>query len=327
MTTTSATASAASEEALAAPGNGVKAGRKSGAKKDKKKAKKPTKKDAKGKKDKKAKKKTTKKPTKKTMPADKFVLYQESVQNAEFEARFFRRAYRKNRGRTPAILREDFCGTALICAEWVKRLPEGRAYGVDLDQPTLDWGREHNIDPIGDDAARVELIHGDVRHGHKLPFRPDVVAALNFSYCCLKQRADLKAYFQSVFDSLDEDGVFILDCYGGPEAQQPQVEITEYDGFDYEWDQDTFNPITGEAVCYIHFKIKGGPRLEKAFRYDWRVWTLPELADLLAEVGFARTDVYWEGSDKNGEGNGVYKISTKGDDSDAWIAYLAAAKR
>lgn len=342
MTNTDATASAVSEAAAAAietdgaaapsaTGRKPKAAAKDVAreqkrakKKDKAKAK-AKKKAAKGK-DRKKDGKRAKKKTK--MPADKFILYQESVQNSEFEVRFFQRAYRKHRGRTPSILREDFCGTALVCAEWVKRLPEGRAIGVDLDQPTLDWGRTHNIDPIGDDAARVELRCADVRDGDKSDVRPDVVAALNFSYCCMKRRADLRDYFASVYRSLDDDGIFVVDCYGGPEAQQPQVEITEYDGFDYEWDQDSFNPITAEATCYIHFKVKGGPRLEKAFHYDWRVWTLPELTDILEEVGFQKTDVYWEGTDKKtGEGNGVFRISTKGDDSDAWIAYVAAAKR
>ncbi len=345
MTNTAETANAVSEAAAAAeietsgiatpkrkPARPPKkdAAKKSTSKKDRAKKAKGKKagrktdgaKSAKGKKkDKKGKKKTK-------VPADKFVLYQESVQNSEFEVRFFQRAYRKFRGTTPSVLREDFCGTALVCAEWVKRLPEGRAIGVDLDRPTLDWGRTHNIEPIGDDAARVELVCADVRDGDKRDVRPDVVAALNFSYCCMKRRADLRDYFASVYRSLDDDGIFVLDCYGGPEAQQPQVEITEYDGFDYEWDQDSFNPITAEATCYIHFKVKGGPRLEKAFRYDWRVWTMPELTDLLEEVGFQRTDVYWEGTDKKtGEGNGVFRISTKGDDSDAWIAYVAAAKR
>lgn len=275
-----------------------------------------------GKKKGRTKRKTAKKSA---VNADKHHLYQESVQNPDFEVSFFNRVYRKFHGKPAERLREDFCGTALLAAEWVKK--GGEALGVDLDGPTLEWGREHNITPLGEKAAKLHILQDDVRKAHEHSFKPDIVAALNFSYFIFKQREDLKAYFASVYRSLPKGGVFLLDIYGGPEAQQAQVEITEYDGFDYEWDQDTYNPITGEVVCHIHFKVKRGPDMRKAFSYDWRLWSMPEVRDILREVGFAEHDVYWEGTDKEtGEGNGVYRLSKKGDDADAWIAYIACKK-
>ena len=66
--------------------------------------------------------------------------------------------------------------------------------------------------------------------------------------------------------------------------------------------------------------------MKNAFRYDWRLWALPETCDLLAECGFRKTVVYWEGTDKDGEPNGVYKPSRKGDLAPAWVAYIIALR-
>jgi hypothetical protein len=54
---------------------------------------------------------------------------------------------------------------------------------------------------------------------------------------------------------------------------------------------------------------------------------LPELQELLTEAGFARTQVYWEGTDrKSGEGNGIYTPTKSGEADAAWICYLSAEK-
>ena len=137
----------------------------------------------------------------------------------------------------------------------------------------------------------------------------------------------LKQYFQGVHDALEKDGIFTLDLYGGPDAQVAQEESTEQDpGFDYVWDQDEYNPITGETKCYIHFDLPNGKRMKRAFEYDWRLWSLPEVRDLLDEIGFKKVDVYWEGTDEDGEGDGNYEISLEGDTATAWVAYIVAVK-
>jgi hypothetical protein len=71
--------------------------------------------------------------------ADKHVLYQESVQSPESDAGFFTRYFKKLAGRPLRILREDFCGTALLCCEFVRLHGDNIAIGVDLDVPTLRW--------------------------------------------------------------------------------------------------------------------------------------------------------------------------------------------
>ena len=121
-----------------------------------------------------------------------------------------------------------------------------------------------------------------------------------------------------------EKGLARLDIYGGPEAQVPQIEEREVEGFEYLWDQDDFNPITGDIRCYIHFQFPDGSRLDNAFSYNWRLWSLPETCDLLRECGFRKVIVYWEGTDKDGEPSGVFQPDLKGDLAPSWVSYIIA---
>ena len=267
-----------------------------------------------------------------TTRRDKHSLYQLAVQAPDFEVGFLQRVYRKARGKKPLRLREDFCGTALLAAEWVRRVRGGVAIGLDLDRPTLDWGLEHNIAPLGRHAERIELLEQNVLDTPDWP--SDVTVAFNFSYCIFKERDLLLSYFKSILESLADDGIFVLDLYGGPEAQVAQEEErpideedVEHEEFTYVWDQASYNPITGDAVCHIHFDFPDGTRMRRAFTYDWRLWSLPEIRDLLRDAGFQHVDVYWEGTDlETGEGNNVFRPSLKGDDSASWVTYIVAVK-
>jgi len=249
-------------------------------------------------------------------------LYEQSVQNVEFEVGFIERVYRKEFGHRPHSLREVFCGTALLSAAWVARRRDNIALGVDLDGPTLDWGRRNNLAPLGERGAAVTLIEDDVRNVAGPPV--EVTAATNFSWWGFKTRAELQAYFQSACAGLADEGMLLLDCFGGPEAQVPQIEERELEGFTYLWDQDDFNPITNEIRCMIHFDFPDGSRMKNAFRYDWRLWTLPETCEILRASGFRKTVVYWEGTDGDGDPSGVFRPSTKGDLAPAWVAYILA---
>lgn len=254
--------------------------------------------------------------------ADLHWLYEQSVQNVSHEVEFMDQIFEENFGRKPGLLREDFCGTALLCSEWVKERSGNTALGVDYDGPTLEWGRTNNVDPLGDRAAAVTLIQDDVRK--VLEPKADIVAATNFSWWGFKTRAALGEYFKLAHASLRDEGMLLLDCFGGPEAQVPQIEERDVDGFDYLWDQDTFNPITNEIECMIHFKFPDGSKLDQAFKYDWRMWTLPETCELLEDCGFRKTVVYWEGTDEDGEPNGIFLPDRKGDLAPAWVAYILA---
>ena len=65
--------------------------------------------------------------------------------------------------------------------------------------------------------------------------------------------------------------------------------------------------------------------MQRAFSYDWRLWTLPEVKDALVEAGFAHVDTYWEGDDESGtSGNGIFRKSARGENCAAWVTYLVA---
>ena len=40
------------------------------------------------------------------------------------------------------------------------------------------------------------------------------------------------------------------------------------------WDQKVFEPVTGRAVCHIHFKFPDGSRIQKGFTSNLRLWFL-----------------------------------------------------
>ncbi|MBN2192385.1 MAG: methyltransferase domain-containing protein [Polyangiaceae bacterium] len=256
--------------------------------------------------------------------ADRHDLYQRSVQNPEEEAKFVAKTFRALRRREATALREDFCGTAAFCCAWVRLLPElNRATGLDIDREVLDWGRTRNLAGLGELADRVTLREQDVRESTPAEF--DVVTAFNFSYWLFKTRPALREYFEAVHRSLKDDGVFFLDAYGGWEAHEPMREKRAVDGgFTYVWDQDLVDPINSGILNHIHFRFRDGTQLERAFTYDWRLWSLPEIRELLEEAGFADAAVYWDVAPED-EGED-YRQQTRAKNQPGWLAYIVACK-
>jgi hypothetical protein len=257
--------------------------------------------------------------------ADIHELYEESVQNVENEVSFLKTTFQERTGRTAYTLREDFCGTASLACEWVKQGVEYSAIGVDIDASVLDWGRQHRISRLSPpDQARVRLIESDVQTVETPPV--DLLVAFNFSYWIFDERAQMLNYLRRCYESVKADGLLFLDLFGGPESMEETKEKTKHDGFTYVWQQARFHPVTNHIQCYIHFKFKDGSRIKRAFSYSWRVWTAPEIRDLLLEAGFANVTVYWEGEDENGDGNGEFTPSATGEADLAWVAYVVAEK-
>jgi hypothetical protein len=256
--------------------------------------------------------------------ADKYECYQKSVQEPDADVPFIERVFRKHRGRAPRTLREDFCGTAAFACAWVRRHRENFAFGVDLDPEPLDWGLRHNVaEMTPDQQARVKLVEGNVLHvGHELV---DVTVAYNFSYFLFRTRPEMLKYFRKARASLCPDGLFFLDVYGGPESQQSQTDQRKCDGFKYIWEQRSFDPIQNHGVNYIHFAFPDGSELRRAFFYEWRIWSLPEIREILLDAGFSKTEVYWEGTDsRTGQGNDVFTKRERAHDDPAWVAQLIA---
>lgn len=257
--------------------------------------------------------------------ANKFDLYEQSVQDPDADIKLIQRIFVKERQRKPMVLREDFCGTAKLCAAWVHRHPERRAVGVDIDAPTLVMARKRHIEPLGVEAKRVQLIEGDVLASASKTLA-DVTVAFNFSYCCFKERAQMLSYMQAARRGLCKDGAFLMDIHGGTECFEAMEETTRHKGFTYVWDQQPYDAVRGHALRHIHFRFPDGSEMRRAFTYDWRLWTLPELIDLMTEAGFKRVDVYWEGSDAKGRGNGVFRRVPHAQNEAAWIAYVVGWK-
>lgn len=255
--------------------------------------------------------------------ADKHVLYQIAVQSPQAEAAFIDRVYRQTYGKPPTLFREDFCGSALISCAWVARRRANLAYGVDLHKPTLDWGLEHNIRRLPPHAAaRVHLLNKDVLHVTRP--KVHVVGAFNFSYFIWKDFPQLVRYFRTVRGSLHPTGLFVLDAYGGWEAQQVMQEETKLRGFTYVWHQAAYNAVNDHIVCHIHFKFPDGSIMRRAFTYDWRLWSLGTIRDALAAAGFASSEVHWEGTTPRQQGNGVYRRARKAENLPGWNAYITA---
>jgi SAM-dependent methyltransferase len=258
--------------------------------------------------------------------ADRHLLYQWTVQNPEFELDFFDHVYRKRRRRRPRILREDFCGTALLSSAWAASRRDRRAIGIDLDSGTLAWGRKHNLARLDGAADRVTLLRQDVRTLTKP--KADVACAYNFSYYLIHPYADLVDYFAFVRRSLKKDGMFFLDAYGGWESQQRMEESREIDGpagrFVYIWDQAAFNPIDNMATCHIHFEFAGGKRLKRAFTYRWRVYSPVEVRDALLGAGFTAVDIYWDRSPDDDTND--YRVAKRATNTPGWLAYIVGVK-
>lgn len=263
-------------------------------------------------------------------PFDKYYYYRKSVQGPEDDVIFLRDTYREITGRPPVTMCEDFCGTFSISCEWLKLDPSFKAIGVDVDPEPINYGRQHYLSQLTKDQQdRIQIIEKSVLD-EDLP-QVDMISAMNFSYFLFKKRQRLKAYFTSVYNRLNTGGVFLVDCFGGTECQQSTEEETEHqdEGFTYFWDQDNFDPLTNQARFYIHFKRKGEKKREQVFIYDWRVWSIVEIREVMAEVGFSKTHIYWEGTDEDGEGDGNFtrvKDGEHGEECEAWIAYIVAEK-
>lgn len=256
--------------------------------------------------------------------ADRHYLYQESVQDTEAEIDFVEATWQDLRDRPAELLREDFCGTANTACEWVRRDPGHLAVGIDLDGEVLQWGELNNLAQLDEaEQRRIDLVQDNVLYA--APELADIVLAMNFSYYLFLGRQQLLEYFESVHAGLVEDGLFFLDAYGGYDSHRDIEEERECDGFTYFWEQAGFNPIDSTMTCYIHFEFPDRSRMDRAFSYQWRLWTLPEIREILLEAGFSEVTVYWEGTDENtGEGDGVYEPAEVGEPDPGWVCYIVA---
>lgn len=263
--------------------------------------------------------------------ADKFDCYQQSVQEPEHEIDIFDQAFREAYNRKPLKLREDFCGTFAVCCSWVESDSKRRAWGVDLCEETLQWGKDNNHSKLKEkDARRITVLEQDVRE-RSTP-QVDVLAAQNFSFWAFKTREEVLQYFKTAYANLSSEGVIVMDMMGGRDCYDSDVVdkrtiVKGKKGFKYHWEQAYFNPVNSHCTFYIHFKFADGSKMKKAFRYDWRFWTIPEVRELLSEAGFKNSVVYWEDDEDNEDDEDATWIQVDEAANDySWLCYVVGVK-
>ena len=252
---------------------------------------------------------------------DKYEAYARSVQSPREDARFMRLVYRNLNKSEPTIMREDFCGTFALCCEWVKLDETKRAIGLDIDPEPLAYGTETYLSELTpSQQKRVRTLERDVlvRYASK----SDIICALNFSYFCFQERATLLRYFKACRQSLRPEGLFVVDAFGGPQCGEPSTDKKRLPGLTYYFEQENFDPINNRTRFSIHFKPKDGKTRKRAFTYDWRMWSIPEIRDVMLDAGFKEVEVYWEGTSRDGRGSGRFNRKAKGEPCQVWVAYV-----
>ena len=250
----------------------------------------------------------------------KYQLYENSVQNCSDDIEFITEKFESFRGHPPLSLEEDFSGTSALSCLWAGQSSSHSAIAIDLDSEPLEYGKKYHYAPLNEkQKKRITFLQKNVldQHDHKV----DVVTAFNFSYFIIKKRAELLHYFKRVLSNLSEDGIFFVDLFGGSECRQPIEEETEHEKHSYYWDCDFYNPLRNEVKYYIHFKTNN-KKYSKVFAYDWRMWTPMEIVELMEEAGFSQVLTWWEGTDEDGEGDGIFEVSSREEQCESWIAYI-----
>jgi hypothetical protein len=267
------------------------------------------------------------------MLPNKYALYEASVQSPDVSIEWYVKIFKELRGIYPKFLREDFCGTFALSCEWVKRNRNNRAIGLDLDPEPLEYGKTHHLAKLKpEQRSRMKVFKKNVLE--RTSPGADVIMAGNFSFFCFQERKTLMKYLRTCVASLKpKQGILVLEMAGGPGMIQKMKEQRtikrKSSPVTYIWDQRSFNPITRNAHYSIHFKFNKGPHrgkiMKHAFTYDWRVWTIPEVRDAMAEAGFSRSVVFWEASHK-GNNTGEYLQTEDGDNAFSWIAYVVGLR-
>jgi SAM-dependent methyltransferase len=264
-----------------------------------------------------------------TLKFDKYDLYVNSVQSAEHDARLIWKMYldaTPKAAKRKLLLREDFCGTAGLCFEWAKLGANHHAVGVDIDNTALTWGLLHHgtNDQSSQHKNQIKLVCNDVMKVGQ--GQPDIICALNFSYYFMNRRSELKRYFELCRQRLANNGMLILDAFGGPEYLVPHRDKRRNDEkkFNFWWEIESFDAISHRVKTHIDFQVDGQKIRKRVFSYDWRLWTLPEIVDVLCDAGFKKIEFWAEGLDASGHGNGRFRKIKTEKNCATWVTYITA---
>lgn len=278
------------------------------------------------------------------MSVERMELYRWAVQDPETHVAVLSHMYKTLRSGTARVLREDFAGTSAESVAWVAADEERRAVAIDCDRETLAWARRRAERLLGDGVGRLELVEDDVLSvGPPRVTAADIVAALNFGVFFFHNRIELLSYFRHTRASLAERGILVFNLFGGPgalrvsrderrvvPASRSAAEVPVAP-FVYHWEQVSFDAVAARLDCRIHFASCDGASeefvLNNAFHYDWRVWTLPELIELLGEAGFKDVQVWRHTvTEQNGKPQVFLGPVAQICNEDTWLAYVIGLK-
>lgn len=249
--------------------------------------------------------------------------YQEAVQNPRKEIINLQQIYHtvKSDDAPPMrLLREDFCGTAILCAEWVSKHVDNEAVGVDLDEAVLQYGRDHFKDSSV--SEKIQLVHANVLSVNNESLdKVDLLAALNYGVCYFHTYATLLKYFQQCWSAIKPGGVLVCDGFGGRRCQFEPVDFRRRcSHFDYIFEQSAVDLLTNRTICSINFKFKDEQtgqlgKKQRAFVYDFRAWSVAEMAEAMREAGFEQVSV-WVGESQMMSNQDDYDCSDEDDDDE-----------
>lgn len=267
---------------------------------------------------------------KKKKVTDKHALYLASVQDPLGDVERVSKIYKDLFSKDAISFREDFSGTFALSCCWVQSLPERTAQAIDNDYDTIEYGKTHYLKNMSEaEQARMKV---QVADAITKTSPVDIIATFNFSYCLLHERNILLDYFKKCHASLNPSGMMIVDIFGGSDSEIPEVQEREVDNdqfiapFLFQFERKSFNPISRRASFGIHFIYPDGAELKDAFSYDFRMWSITEIRDLLKEAGFSKSLVYWEDFDEEGSSNGEFYSTEKEENSVNWNAYIVGLK-
>lgn len=258
-----------------------------------------------------------------------FDLYEIAVQCPPIEAAFLDAVHAGN----PRVLGEDFAGPAGVSRAWLAMGDDRRAIATDLDDEPLRHAVRRLVEKQGEGA--VERLTIRERDALEVGDRADVIASLNFAVCELHRRDRLLTYLRNCLFRLEAGGVLVCDLYGGVDAMLPgtseQVIETEQGELVYTWEQVEADATTSRVRNAIHFELPDGTTIDRAFGYDWRLWSPAELRDAMREAGFRTTEVYAHyGEAMDEDGNLLVEPISTDEESgeiapdldDQWVLYI-----
>lgn len=268
--------------------------------------------------------------------------YRWAVQDPERQAAVLAEIHRRRRDAEARILREDFAGNAADSVAFVAQGSGRRAIAVDADAATIAHGQQRADRLLGRRASAIDWRCADV-HAVGPPTVPaaDLLSALNFSIGYLHDRKALLRYLCHARTTLAPGGVLVANLYGGPDAlragtvrrrveagREPRQRLA-IPPFDYLWETRAFDAVRGRIDCRIHFEWTDSEghrqRTEDAFRYDWRLWSPPELIEALAEAGFRKPELWRHTARDTRNGVRVFLGPVrKLRDAPLWTAYVVA---